>query len=110
MLTSLFFVVTAFIEFAIVQQLHRSNENFIMQERKHQETQKNGKLAVTIDATEKNGHGENRSEDLLTNPIKERAPKFDVVKIDFGAFVVGLLLFLFFNLGYWLIFSLYNFN
>ena len=110
MLTSLFFVVTAFIEFAIVQQLHRSNENFIIQERKKQETQKNGKLAVTIDATEKNGHGENTSENLLNNPVKERNPRFDVVKIDFGAFLVCLFLFLFFNLGYWPLFSLYNFN
>ena len=67
-------------------------------------------FTLFIDATEKNGHGENTTEHLLSNPIKERNPKFDVVKIDFGAFVVGLLLFLFFNLGYWLLFSLYNFN
>ena len=40
----------------------------------------------------------------------EEKPKVNIRKIDLGAFIVGLLLFLVFNLIYWLTFSLYSFN
>ena len=116
MLTSLFFVVAAFLEFAFVLQLHRGNELEDTDEATNATNVRNGKSSTlieeTIALTENNG-SERKSAMTVSSKSRfrhEEKQKVNVRKIDLGAFVVGLLLFLVFNLIYWLTFSLYSFN
>ena len=106
MLTSLIFVVAAFLEFAFVLQLNRLNEKAIHEKKP---LMRNEQMTVIDGGPQK--ENENSSNRCLMNdlnfPVK---PVFDVVKIDFVAFNAGLLLFLSFNLVYWLIFSFYKFE
>ena len=70
-------------------------------------TTRNGELTL-IDGLQKENSKESTSNvDIISSVEKQ---KLSIRKIDFMAFVVGLLLFLLFNLVYWLTFSLYEFN
>ena len=116
MLTSLFFVVAAFLEFAFVLQLHRGNELEDTDETANGSNVRNGKSATlmeeTVALTENKG-SERKSAMKMSSKSQiryEEKPKVNIRKIDLGAFIVGLLLFLVFNLIYWLTFSLYSFN
>jgi hypothetical protein len=106
MLTSLFFVVAGFLEFAFVLQLHRQNEKEAIHKNRTEKITRNGQLTVTNEPQKENL--ENMSNMNVISSDEEQ--QFNIRKIDFIAFVVGLLLFLLFNLFYWLTFSLYKFN
>ena len=77
---------------------------------------RNGKSSTvmeeTVALTDNNASERKSVINMSSKPrnIYEEKPRINVRKIDLGAFVVGLLLFLTFNLVYWLTFSLYSFN
>ena len=116
MLTSLFFVVAAFLEFAFVLQLHRGNEVEDTDETANGSNVRNGKSSTlmeeTVALTENNGSEKKYAMNMSSKSRRryEEKQKINIRKIDLVAFVVGLLLFLVFNLIYWLTFSLYSFN
>ena len=99
-------MVTGFIEFAFVLQLHHHND---VEDIDHQDETatiiKYGEMTVTYEPK--------KDDDVKTANMKiisNAMPKLNLRKIDRAAFVIGLLLFLVFNLVYWLTFSLYDFN
>ena len=98
MLSSLFFVVADFVEFALVLHLHQHNEKHAAKEKAIRKWRK--KVVNT-----KNGV-ENES----TVDYNIDKPKFDIVKIDRVAFVVFGMSFVLFNLIYWIAFLNFNFT
>ena len=106
MLTSLFFVVAGFLEFAFVLQLHRHNEKEAIDKNNMETTTRNGLLTV-MDEPQKENPESTSNMNIISSEEKK---KLSIRKIDFIAFVVGLSLFLLFNVCYWLTFSLYKFN
>ena len=109
-------MVAAFLEFAFVLQLHRGNEMEEIDESTNTNNVRNGKSSTvmeeTVALTDNNASERKSVINMSSKPrnIYEEKPRINVRKIDLGAFVVGLLLFLTFNLVYWLTFSLYSFN
>ena len=96
MLTSLFFVVAGFLEFACVLQLARYNEN----NQHGNQFMRNGNVKpVELSFIEN---------ELTINP--DEKPKFNLRKIDQVAFFFGALLFLLFNAIYWCTFLMFDFN
>ena len=102
MLTSLFFVVAGFIEFAFVLQLHQYNEK----QQKKQETvskwksYKNGTLTTNI----------NELNQIENGGINIIDPVYNVRKLDIVAFSVVGAMFLLFNIIYWVVFLAFDFT
>ena len=100
MIASLFFVVIGFIEFAFILHLIQRNE-------KQQDSNKSSESTCKTNDTDKVV-----SEPLTVNdmkcPIDNNTilvkPKYDVKRIDFIAFEAGILLYVLFNVIYWVVF------
>ena len=92
MLTSLFFVVAGFIEFAVVLQLHQYNKKCMIKKKSARKWKR--KMHIL-----------SQKENAIT--IK---PIFNIYKIDRVAFAVGGLSFILFNVMYWFTFLIFNFN
>jgi hypothetical protein len=106
LLASLLFVVTCFIEFAFVLQFHHHNDvEDIDQKDETTTTIRYGELTVTYEPKK-----EDNVKIANMNITSNAKPTVNVRKIDRVAFVIGLLLFMVFNLVYWLTFSFYDFN
>ena len=108
-------MVAAFLEFAFVLQLHRGNEPEDTDERTYTKNIGNGKSSTLMEETStlmENSASERKPAvaSFKAKTRNEEKPRVNIRKIDLGAFVVGLLLFLVFNLVYWMTFSLYSFN
>ena len=109
-------MVAAFLEFAFVLQLHRANEPEDTDDRTNDTNIGNGKSSTLMEETAtlmENSAAERKPAINISSKAKNRneeKPRVNIRKIDLGAFVIGLLLFLVFNLVYWLTFSLYSFN
>ena len=101
LLTSLFFVVTAFVEFAFVLYLNHQNE-------KQVEIHAN---AIEANNEKKNGVQENVNH--LSNGIPlvfSKKRRFDIKKIDLIAFIIGVMIYITFNIIYWSIFLTFHFD
>lgn len=96
LLASLFFVVLGLVEFACVLYLHQCNERYI---RKLIPPSQRKVNVVTISPNE-NG----------SIVYKDGKPVFDILRIDRVAFVAVGALFLIFNVFYWSIFMILDFN
>ena len=102
LLASLFFVVAAFIEFACVLQMERYNGvSQIIYGGETTRLLKNGDITTTTIVQQDYDKRSNSNIDK---------PRFDLRKIDRIAFVVGGLMFLFFNLVYWFVFLIFDLN
>ena len=81
MLTSLFFVVAGFLEFAFVLQLHRHNEKEAIDKNNMETTTRNGLLTV-MDEPQKQNTESTSNVNIISRHEKP--------KLAFIAFVVGL--------------------
>ena len=99
LLASLFFVVAAFIEFACVLQMERYNGVAQIISGETTRLLKNGDITTIVQ----------HDYDKRSNSNIDK-PRFDLRKIDRIAFVVGGLMFLFFNLVYWFVFLIFDLN
>ena len=103
MLTSLFFVVAGFIEFAFVLHLHHQNEK---QWQKQKTTTKCNECT-----NDKSTPGSNIN-NLVSSKKACRVTnvKFNIKKIDLIAFVIGAVLYFLFNVVYWMVFLNFSFD
>ena len=95
LLTSLFFVVVAFVEFACVLHLHHKNE-------KHVENQ--GKEIRKV--SEENANHLSNGIPLVFATKR----RFNIKKIDLICFVIGTIMYISFNIIYWTIFLTFHFD
>ena len=103
LLTSLFFVVAGFIEFAFVLHLHHINEQQLQKQKATSKCKgcSNDKAASDHIV---NNFVSNNKPGLVTNVM------FDIKKIDIIAFVIGLVLYFLFNVVYWTVFLNFSFD
>ena len=101
MLTSLFFVVVAFVEFACVLHLHHKNEKEAKNKEKEIKTNNEKKIA----SEENDNHLSNGIP--LVFSTKQR---FNIKKIDLICFVIGAVMYISFNIIYWTIFLAFHFD
>ena len=100
-------MVAGFLEFAFVLQLHRHIEKDAIDKNNARTTTRNGQLTLMDGLQKENSQESTSNMDIMSSVEKQ---KLSIRKVDFIAFVVGLLLFLLFNVVYWLTFLFYEFN
>ena len=104
MLASLFFVVIGLIEFACILFLHQYNEKNLVKADSPLARRAFQMNVAMMNMVSLSQHENGRIE------YSNGKPAFDIIKIDRVAFVVVGVLFLIFNLLYWLTFMILDFN
>ena len=103
LLTSLFFVVAAFVEFAFVLHLHHQNE-------RHMQSQKPSVHKCDGCSNGKTTSEQNVNNDRSNEKTNSFRLKYDIKKIDVVAFIVGAVFYVVFNIIYWVVFLNFDFE